>query len=184
MIKEILTHTKGECAKAVDFFTKELMRLRTGQANPGLVEDIPVALHGEMLPLKHIAGITCPERRQILIQPWDASALGSIEKALQKAALGAQPVVDQTSVRLILPSITQEYRDMLIKNLTEKAEQTKKSIRRHREEAWERVQTMTREGTIREDDKFRAKDELQNIIDEAQEAIERLVERKKGELGT
>lgn len=182
MLKDILARTKEECAKTTDFFAKELMRLRTGQANPGLVEDIPVDVHGQTLPLKHIAGITCPERRQILIQPWDVSVLQSIEKALQKAAMGSQPVVDKTSVRLILPALTQEYRAILLKNLMEKAEQTKKHIRRHREESWERIQTMTKEGTMREDDKFRGKDELQKIIDETNQAIERLVERKKGEL--
>lgn len=182
MLKEILARTKEECAKTIEFFSKELMRVRTGQANPGLVEDIAVDLHGQILPLKHVASITCPERRQIMIQPWDVSALLPIEKALLRASMGAQPVVDKTSVRLTLPALTQEYRLLLFKNLAEKSEQTKKHARRHREEAWERIQEMTKKGTMREDDKFRGKEELQKIVDEANQTIDRLIEKKKGEL--
>lgn len=182
MLKEILIHIKEECVKTIEFFSKELMRVRTGQANPGLVEDIAVDLHGQILLLKHVAGITCPERRQILIQPWDVSTLGPIEKALQKASIGAQPVVDQTSVRLTLPALTQEYRALLFKNLAEKAEQTKKNIRHHREEAWERIQEMTKKGAMREDDKFRGKEELQKIVDEANQTVERLIGKKQKEL--
>jgi ribosome recycling factor len=182
MYQEIIGKVKPEMDKVLIFFQGELGKIRTGQASPALVEDVSVNLAGQKMPLKQLAGISTPERRQILIQPWDKSYLGPIEKALQQSSLGTSPIVDGATIRVHLPQLTQEYRQQLGKLLGEKAEDSKKVIRKWREDAWEEVQEKTKKGEIREDDKFRAKEDLQKLIDEYNGKIEKLVEQKKKEI--
>ncbi len=182
MYQEVLQKVKPEMEKAVSFFQGELAKIRTGQASPSLVEDVQVNLLGQKMPLKQLAGISCPERREILIQPWDKSYVEPIEKALQQSSLGTSPVVEGAFVRVYLPQLTQEYRQQLAKVLQEKAEETKKTIRKRREEVWEEIQEKAKKSEIREDDKFHAKDELQKLVDEYNKKIEELVERKKKEI--
>ncbi|MDO8474422.1 MAG: ribosome recycling factor [bacterium] len=181
-MKEIIEKTKRELDKVVDFFTKEVSKIRTGQASPSLVEDVMVDVSGQAMSLKQLAGISCPERRQILIQPWDKSYLEPIEKALFKAQLGVTPIVDKDTVRVSLPSLTQEYRQDLIKMLNQKTEQAKQVMRKWREEAWSNIQGKAKDGTIREDEKFRGKDELQKLIDEYHAKVDQLSERKEKEI--
>ena len=181
-MKEIIEKTKRELDKVVDFFTKEISKIRTGQASPSLVEDVLVEVSGQALALKQLAGISCPERRQILIQPWDRSYLEPIEKALFKAQLGVTPIVDKDTVRVSLPALTQDYRQDLAKILSQKAEQAKQVMRKWREEAWSEIQKKSKEGVIREDEKFRGKDELQRVVDEYHAKVDVLQERKEKEI--
>ena len=181
-MKEILEKTKQELNKVIDFFTKEISKIRTGQASPSLVEDVMVEVSGQALSLKQLAGISCPERRQILIQPWDKSYLEPIEKALFKAQLGVTPIVDKDTVRVSLPFLTQEYRQDLIKTLSQKTEQTKQVMRKWREEAWSTIQSKAKEGAIREDEKFRGKDELQKLIDDYYAKVDAMKARKEKEI--
>ncbi len=181
-MKEIIEKTKRELDRVVAFFTKEISKIRTGQASPSLVEDVMVEVSGQDLSLKQLAGISCPERRQILIQPWDKLYLEPIEKALFKAQLGVTPIVDKDTVRVSLPSLTQEYRRDLIKMLNQKTEQTKQVMRKWREEAWSAIQGKAKEGAIREDEKFRGKDEIQKLIDEYHAKVEALKARKEKEI--
>ena len=182
MVKQILESTKPELEKAVEFFRQEIAEIRTGQANPALVEDIMVDAYGQLLSIKQLAGISCPERRQILIQPWDPSYIAPMEKAIQKASLGISPVVDGKSLRLSLPLLTQEYRETLIRILAEKSEQAKQTLRKWRDEAWGEIQEGARKGTIREDDKFKGKEDLQKLVDEYAKKIDEASERKKIEI--
>jgi ribosome recycling factor len=182
MHKEIIEKAKKEFDKALEFVTREIAKIRTGQANPSLVEDVKVNIFGELMALKQLGSITCPERRQILIQPWDISYIEPIEKALQQSSLGTSPVVDGAAIRVHLPMLTQEYRQQLSKLLGEKAEDARQTMRKSRDEAWEEIQAKTRTGEIREDDKFKGKEDLQKLIDEYSKRIEELVERKKQEL--
>lgn len=181
-MKEIIEKTKRELDKVVDFFTKEISKIRTGQASPSLVEDVMVEVSGQALALKQLAGISCPERRQILIQPWDKSYLEPIEKALFKAQLGVTPIVDKDTVRVSLPALTQDYRRDLAKMLNQKVEQAKQVMRKWREEAWNEIQRKAKEGVIREDEKFRGKDELQRVVDEYHAKVDVLQERKEKEI--
>ena len=182
MVKQILEKIKPELEKAVEFFRHELAKIRTGQASPALVEDILVDIQGQLLPLKQLAGISSPERRQILIQPWDPANIGPMEKALLKESLGVSPVVEGKSLRIILPTLTQEYRETLLHILAEKSEQTKQTLRKWRDEAWGEIQEDARAGDIREDDKFKGKEDLQKLIDEHTKKVDELVEKKKVEI--
>lgn len=180
--KEIINKVKPEMEKVISFLEKELAKIRTGRASASLVEDIVVDCFGQKFPLKQLASISSPEPKQIIIQPWDKSYIEGIEKAISKSSLGAAPIVDKDIIRISLPPLSEEYRKTLARMLSEKQEEAKKTIRHWRGEAWEQVQNETKTGEIREDDKFRAKDELQKIVDEYNKKIEEMGERKKKEI--
>jgi len=182
MYKEIIQKIKPELDKVINFFEKELMGIRTGKASPSLVENIIVDYFGQKFSLKQLAAISLMEPRQIIIQPWDKSYIEAIEKAIFSSNLSLSPVVGKDIIRISLPPMTEEYRKNLIKILSEKREETRKVIRRWRDEIWDEIQEKTKNGEIRENDKFRAKDELQKIVDEYNEKIDLMVERKKQEI--
>ncbi|MBU4298783.1 ribosome recycling factor [Patescibacteria group bacterium] len=180
--KEIINKIKPELAKVINFLEKELAKFRTSRATPSLVEDVIVECFGQKFPLKQLALVSIPEPRQLLIQPWDKSYLEGIVRALERTGTGANPIVDKDAVRVNLPPLTQEYRKDLLRLISQKQEEAKKTVRRWREEAWAELQGKFKEGKIREDDKFRGKDELQELVDEYNKKIEEIGERKKKEI--
>jgi len=180
--KDIVNRIRPELDKVISFLERELAKIRTGRASPSLVEDIVVECFGQKFPLKQLAAISTPEPKQILIQPWDRSYIEPITSALSRAGLGALPIVDKDLIRISLPPLSEEYRKNLIKIISEKKEEARKTIRRWRQAAWDEIQEGFREGKIREDDKFRAKDELQELVDEYNQKIEEIGERKKKEI--
>ena len=182
MHKEILNRIKPEMDKVVNFLDRELAKFRTGRASPSLVEDVVVECFGQKFPLKQLSAISIPETRQILIQPWDRSYIEGIVKALSETGTGANPVVDKEAVRINLPPLSEDYRKSLLHLVSEKQEEARRTIRKWREEAWDEIQERFREGKIREDDKFRAKDELQELVDGYNEKIEKMGEKKEKEI--
>lgn len=180
--KQIIKKIKPEMDKVIAFLERELTKIRTGRASASLVEDIIVDCFGQKLPLKQLASISSPEPKQIVIQPWDKSYIEGIEKAISKSSLGVAPIVDKDTIRVSLPPLSEEYRKTLGRILSEKQEEARKTIRHWRGEAWEQVQNETKTGEIREDDKFRAKDELQKLVDEYNKKVEDIGERKKKEI--
>jgi ribosome recycling factor len=180
--KEIINKIKPELDKVVGFFERETAKIRTSRASPSLVEDVIVDCFGQKFPLKQLAAISTPETKQILVQPWDKSYVEGIVSALEKTGIGANPVVDKDVIRINLPTLTEEYRKNLTRVLSEKQEEARKTMRRWREEAWKEIQDGAKEGRVREDDKFRAKDELQKLIDEYNDKIEKIGESKKKEI--
>lgn len=180
--KELIDKVKPEFDKSFKFLEGELAKIRTSRATPALVEDIDVTAFGQKFPLKQLGAISTPSTNQIVIQPWDVSYIEPIEKAIGNSGLGMSCVVDKNLIRLNLPMLTEEYRLSLSKVLNEKAEQAKQVIRRQREETWNKIQDAQKAKEITEDDKFRGKDELQKIVDDYQEKIKTLIEKKKTEL--
>lgn len=176
---------KEKLNKVVEHLKNEIAPLRTGRATPALVEDLPVDYYGAKTPLKAVASISTPEARQILIQPWDKNAVGPIEKAIQASSLGLNPVVDGSSIRLSLPSLTEEKRKDLIKILKQKTEESRIAVRKIRDEAVKEVEEKEKKKEIGEDDKFRQKQEIQKTIDETNKKIEETGGQKEREiLGT
>ncbi len=184
MYKEILNRIKPEIEKVANYYKGELSKMRTGRASPSLVEDLQAECYGQLLPLKQLATISLGDSRSILIQPWDKSILPAIEKAISSSNLNLNPIVDGDKIRIQLPSMTEENRKNLVKILKEKMEEARVSIRRWREKAWEEIQEGFKKGEIREDDKFRGKDELQKMIDDYNEKIEELDKKKEEEILT
>lgn len=180
--KEIINKVKPEFEKALHFFEREVAKIRTSRATPSLVEDVVCDCFGQKFPLKQLAAISTPESKQILIQPWDKSYIEGIVSALEKTGVGANPVVDKDIIRINLPPLTEDYRKNLMRLLSEKQEEARRTIRHWRDDAWDKAQEGFKEGQIREDDKFRAKDDLQELVDDYQEKIEEIGERKKKEI--
>ena len=182
MYKEIIQRIKPEIEKTISFLEKELSKIRTGRATPSLVEDVVCDCFGQKFPLNQLAAISVPEPKQILIQPWDKSYVEGIVSALNKTGVGANPIVDKDVIRINLPLLTEDYRKSLQRLISDKQEEARKTLRHWREEAWSEIQEKTKTGEIREDDKFRAKDELQEMIDDMAQKIEDLGDRKKKEV--
>jgi len=180
--QEIIKKIEPELDKVINFLEKELAKFRTSRATPALVEDVVVDCFGQKFPLKQLAAISTPEPKQILIQPWDKSYIEGIVKALSETGVGANPIVDKEAIRINLPSLSEEYRLNLVRLIAEKQEEARRTVRKWREEAWEEIQEKFKTGEVREDDKFRGKDELQKLVDEYNEKIEAIGEKKKKEI--
>jgi len=180
--KEFIDKAKPEFEKAFKFLDSEMAKIRTSRATPALIEDIEVDCFGNKFALKQLAAISSPQSNQLVIQPWDVSYIEPIEKAIVQSGLGMSSVVDKNLVRLSLPLLTEEYRNSLIKILNEKAEDARQIMRRRREEFWNKIQAAQKEKKITEDEKFRAKDDLQKLIDEYSDKIKSLIEKKKLEI--
>ncbi|NOY35746.1 MAG: ribosome recycling factor [bacterium] len=171
---------RGEEIK--EWLKKEYSVLRTGMATPALVENLPVDSYGVKTPLKHIAAISVEDARTIRISPWDASSLKDIEKAIAVSNLGVQPIADKETIRVALPELTEERRKSLVKILNEKLEEAKISLRQERDEIWKDIQEKERAGEITEDDKYRFKDDLQEIVDGIVKDLEAAAKRKEEEI--
>ena len=180
--KDFINNAKPEFEKAFKFLENELSKLRTSRASPSLVEDIEVSAFGQKFALKQLGAISSHQTNQLVIQPWDVSYVEPIEKAISQSGLGMSSAVDKNVIRLSLPALTQDYRQALVKTLNEKAEQAKQTIKRQRDDVWNKIQAAQKAKEISEDDKFRGKDELQKTVDEYNEKIKQLTEKKKQEI--
>lgn len=180
--QEITNKTRQEFEGVISFYKSDIAGIRTGRATPALVEDIIVEIYNGKYSIKELATITAPEPKSLVIQPWDKQTFGPIENAIRKSSLGLNPVTDSEQIRLNLPSLTEERRKEFIKLLKQKTEDSRIKIRQIREESWDKIQKLEKEGEIREDDKFRAKEELQKLVDEYNKKIEDIEKKKEGEL--
>ncbi|MBI2062937.1 MAG: ribosome recycling factor [Candidatus Yanofskybacteria bacterium] len=181
-IKDLLNQKKSGFEGVLDFYKNDIASISTGRATPALVEDIIVDAYGQRMHVKELATITTPEPRSLVIQPWDKGVVEAISGAIRKSEIGLNPVVDGQIIRLNIPSLTEERRKEFIKSLKHKTEEARVKIRRIREEIWNKVQAMERGHEIGEDDKFKAKDDLQKIIDDYNKKIEELENKKEQEL--
>lgn len=184
MIKELIDEKAASFESAVEHFASEAAKIRTGRANPGLVEGLMVDYYGVKTPLKQIASINIPEARQILIQPWDKGGLTFIESAIRDSDLGLNPSNDGQNIRITLPALTEDRRKDLVKTLNHRVEEGRIVIRTIREEVWKEIQELEHSGDISEDDKFQGKDELQKVVDEYNQKLEVIRKKKEEEILT
>lgn len=184
MYKQVVDEKKAELEMAVEHYRVEMGKIRTGRANPEMVESLMVDYYGSRTPLKQIASINVPEARLIVIQPWDKGSLVYIESAIREANLGFNPSNDGQVIRLAIPALNEERREELVKFLGKRTEEAKVAVRNIREEAWKKIQDLEKEGILSEDDKFLGKDYLQKAIDETTKKIEELAEKKEKEIRT
>jgi len=182
--KKIVERVKPEMEKTIKHLGEELKKIRADRATPSLVEDIVIDCFDQRLPLKQLAAISCPEQRQILIQPWDKNYTKDIIAALQKAEAELSPMVEGNSIRIILPPLTEDYREKLLKILSVKKEDARVSLKRAREDAWKEIQGKVHSGEVTEDEKFRAKEELQKLIDEYNKKVDEMIEKREEEIKT
>ena len=179
---QILKNSEGEMKKAVERFKEEIKKIHTGRATPLLVEDITVDYYGSKAPIKQVASINIPEPRMIVITPWSKGDLASIQKAVLESDLKVNPQNDGESVKIVLPSLTEERRKEMTKVIGKEKEETRIIVRKTREEAWSEAQEASQQGKISEDDKFRLKDKLQELIDRINKELDEIAEKKEEEI--
>ena len=182
MIDTVLEELKLRMNKSLDALQDDLMSVRTGRASPALVERLPVEYYGTVTPLNQMATIAAPEPRLLVIRPWDPSALGDIERAIQKSDLGLTPMNDGKLIRLSIPRLTEERRRELVKVVSRRVEEARVAIRNLRRDALHDLKEFEQEKMISEDDFFRGKDKVQELTDEFVESIDGIGERKEAEV--
>lgn len=172
---------KIELKKVEDFLSKEYAQLNIGRASPMVLDGISIDAYGARSPLKNVASVAIEDPKTLRISPWDKSQIKDIEKAILAANLGLSLAVDESGIRVIFPQLTSETRQSLVKVLKQKLEDARIAVRQEREKVWEDIQEQEKSGKMTEDDKFRAKDELQKIVDEANKNLEGLFNKKETE---
>lgn len=180
--KQVLKETEDEMKKAIEATKREFSELRSGRANPKMVEGIRVNYYGTPTLLKEIATIGVPEARLVIISPWDPSSLKEVEKAILQSDLGITPVNDGKIIRLIVPALSEERRQELIKIVKKVSEEGKVSIRTIRQNTKDKIKTFEKEKKISEDDRFKAEEELQKLTDKYIADTDKLLLEKEKEL--
>lgn len=175
---------KTQYQQVVTHYKEEISALRTGRASSALVDGIIVEAYGSKMPLNQVANISIPEAKMIIITPWDKTVIKDIEKAIQLAAIGINPVNEGTSIRLVMPQMTEENRKELVKLLKQKTEKAKQSARNVREEARNTVAEDEKTKTITQDDKFRYHKEIDELNTKISDDIKKIMEDKEKEIMT
>ena len=169
-------------ARAVEVIERDFHAIRTGRASTGLVERIHIDYYGTQTPLNQLAGISVPEPHQIVIQPWDRSALGAIERAIIKSDLGLSPNVDGNVVRLNIPTLTEERRHDLVRIVHKRMEEARVEIRNLRREAHDALKRQERDGDVGADEAHRLMDVLQKTTDRHIADVDRVGGAKEQEV--
>ena len=182
MTDEIRRDADDRMSRALDALERDLAAIRTGRAATALVERIPVEYYGTSTPLNQLASISVPEAHSIVIQPWDRTALGAIEKAILKSEVGLTPNVDGAVVRLNIPPLTEERRKELVRLVHKRMEEARVEIRNHRREVADGIKRTEREGDIGADESRREQDLLQKVTDRWTSEVDRIGTHKEQEI--
>lgn len=180
MIEELLGEAESKMDQAVEHVQSEFATVRTGRANPAILHRVMVDYYGSLTPLQQLASFAVPEARLLVVHPYDKSAIGNIEKALQSSELGLNPSNDGTVIRLAFPPLTEERRKELIRVVRHMAEEGRIAVRNVRRHTKDDIEAL--EGDVSEDDVRRAEDRLQEITDRRTARIDELLEHKEQEL--
>lgn len=182
MINTIKQDAEERMNKALGALRSDFSTIRTGKANPSILEKVVVDYYGTPTPISQMANISVPEARMLMIQPWDRTVIASIEKAILKSDLGLNPNNDGTAIRLVLPQLTQETRKDLVKKVKKKAEEAKVGIRNIRRDCNDELKAIEKSKEISEDECKKAQDEMQKITDKFVADIEKVLENKEKEI--
>lgn len=181
-INQFITNGKADMAQHVAKLQKDLATIRTGRASAQLLENVRVDYYGTPTPIKQMALINVLDAKTLEIQPWDISSLNEIDKALQKADLGASPVNDGKVIRITLPSMTEDRRKMLAKNISKMSEDFKVAVRNTRRDILEKIKKAQKAGEVTEDDLKRYEADVQKATDANIVQIDKLVAEKEAEI--
>ena len=182
MLDDIYLDLDDRMNKAVETLESEYKRLRTGRASVSLVDGIRADYYGTATPLSQLATLTIPDPRTIVIQPWDNSVVGEIEKAILKSDLGLTPMNDGKAIRINIPPLTAERRRDLVKVVKKKAEESKVALRNIRRDINEKIKDLKKDKKVSEDEQFRAQDEIQKITDDYVKKIDAVYGAKEKEI--
>ena len=179
---DTLEKLKTELKKIEEFLKTELASLRVGRATPALVENIFVDYYGTKTPLKQLASISAPEPKVLIIEPWDKNAFSAIEKAILTSGLGLSSIVDKNSIKILIPQLTEERRNTLIKIIGIKLEEVKIQNRAKRDGVMKEINDLFSEKKINEDEKFKLKEKTQDIVNKANQNLENAAKTKEKEI--
>lgn len=182
MIEATLRESEQKMKGAIEHSRDEFASVRTGRASPALVHKIVVDYYGTMTPLQQMAQVSTPDPRSLQITPYDRSAVGAIEKAIQASDLGITPSNDGQHIRIGFPPLTEERRKELIKVVRDRAEQGRVAIRGVRRNAKDAIDKALKDGTLSEDDMHRSEKDLQKLTDRFVAEIDEMLKRKEAEL--
>ncbi|KOA20865.1 ribosome-recycling factor [Clostridium homopropionicum DSM 5847] len=182
MIKEIIQKSEEKMDKTISILKKELATMKAGKANPTMLDRISVEYYGSETPINQLAGISSPEPRVLLIQPWDKASLKSIEKAILQSDLGINPSNDGNVIRLIVPELTEETRKQIVKKVKKSGEDGKVAIRSIRRDANDKIKNLKKENEITEDEAQSAEESMQKLTDKFIKKIDEVVIEKEKEV--
>ena len=168
--------------KSISVFEENLSEIRAGRANPAILNKIMIDYYGTPTPINQVAGISVPEARMIVIQPWDASVLKEIEKEILKSDIGINPNNDGKVIRLTFPELNEERRKEIVKDIRKMAEEAKVAIRSIRRDAIDEAKTMQKNSEISEDELKNAEDNIQKLTDKYVEEIDKILDKKEKEV--
>lgn len=181
-MQAIMKDLETRMTAAVEALGREFTTVRTGRASTGLLDTVRVDYYGTPTPVNQMASVSVPDARTLVIQPWEANQLTAIEKAIMKSDLGLTPMSDGKTLRLTLPSPTEERRRQLAKTVAKMAEDTRVAVRNLRREANEKLKTMARDRKISEDDERRGLDQVQKTTDRFIGRVDELLKKKEQEI--
>ena len=170
--------------KIIEQLREELSRLRTGRANPSILDGVNVESYGAMMPLKGVASINTADAKTITVEPWDKNLLKEIEKAILAANIGLNPVNDGKILRLVLPPMTEEFRRSLVKVIGQKLEQERISLRQLRDQIRESIAEEEKNKEIGEDQRFQMQDRLEKMVKDVNDTLKKMAEEKEEEVMT
>ena len=182
MISDLKKDAESRMGKTIAVYKEDLQSVRAGRANPSLLDKITVECYGAQTPLNQVSGISAPEARLLVIQPWDSSLIPEIEKAVLKSDLGLNPSNDGKIVRLVIPQLTEERRLDLTKVVKKNGENAKVAIRNIRRELIDEVKKREKSKEISEDERVVAEDDIQKITDKYIDEVDEVTKAKEEEL--
>ena len=182
MLKEEYKVYEEKMKKSIDSVSADFASVRAGRANAAVLDRINVDYYGTPTPIQQIASIASPDPRSLVIQPWDTSAVKSIEKAIQNSDLGINPQNDGRSLRLSFPQLTEERRKELVKQIRKYAENGKVAVRNIRRDAMDFIKKQEKSSEITEDDMKKVEKDLQKLTDDSCKKVDELLEKKEKEL--
>ena len=179
-----LNHIKEKMSKTISVLQEDFSEVRAGRANPAILNKIKVDYYGTPTPINQVAGISVPEARLIVIQPWDVSLLKEIEKEILKAEIGINPNNDGKVIRLAFPELNEERRKELVKDIKKMGEEAKVAVRQVRRDGLDEFKKQQKDSLITEDDLKQAEDQVQKLTDKYVEEIDKLTDAKEKEVMT
>jgi ribosome recycling factor len=182
MKNKIYKETEQKMRGIVDFFSREIAKLRAGRASISLLEGIMVECYGSKMPINQLATITIPQPQLLVIQPWDKNVYNNILKAIQTSNIGLTPIPDGNIIKIPIPPLSEERRKEIVKILNKMAEEAKVELRELRRKANEQLKKAKEEKQISEDDMFKGTEEVQKLTDKYIEEIEKKVKDKEKEI--
>ena len=178
----VFEKTTERMEKALDALERDFSEIRAGRANPNVLNNVVVEYYGTPTPLNQMAAVSVPEPRMLVIQPWDASTLKDIEKAINVAEIGINPQNDGKVIRLTFPQLTEEHRKALVKDVSKRGEEAKVAIRNVRRDSMDDLKKLKKDNEITEDDQKDGEKKLQDITDKYIKNVEEMTKKKETEI--